>query len=106
MPACRLFNNNIGPEGAKALAPALLANASLTSLSLGDNNLGDEGVEALSIGVKESKSLAVLNLANHYSSSFGPKGAVALASAIAVSASLTQVLAFCQHPQTYLPRSH
>ena len=68
---------------------------SLTSLTLGDNNLGDEGIEALSVGLKESTSLATLDLSNKYGGSkgFGPKGAAALASAIAVMSSLTQVLA-------------
>jgi Leucine-rich repeat (LRR) protein len=35
-----LCNNNIGDEGAKALADALLKNTSLTSLDLGHNNIG------------------------------------------------------------------
>jgi hypothetical protein len=39
MPPCRLAYNEIGPEGAKALAPALAASASLTSLDLSLNNL-------------------------------------------------------------------
>ena len=81
---------------AEPLAEYVSACASLTSLSLRDDNLGDEGVESLSIGLKESKSLKTLDLSNGFRSStkFGPKGATALASAIAVSASLTEVLAF------------
>ena len=61
---------------------------------LGDNNLGDDGVEALSVGLKESKSLATLDLSNisgGFGLSLGPKGAAALASAIAGMASLTSV---------------
>ena len=82
-----------GVDGVKALADALGVNASITSLSLGDNNLGDEGVEALSIGLKDNKSLLTLDLHNEspYSTKFGPKGAAALASALAVMASITQV---------------
>ena len=55
-------------------------------MSLADNQLGDDGVEALSVGLKESKSLSALDLSNKYGSSksFGPKGAAALALAIAV----------------------
>ena len=82
-----------GPAGAKHVADLLGTNASLTLLSLGDNDLGDDGVEALSVGLKESKSLATLDLHNKFNSStkFGRKGAAALASAIAVVASLTSV---------------
>jgi len=81
------------PEGPKAIAEVLKVTPSLTSLSLGDNNLGDDGVEALSVGLKESKSLATLNLHDEdpFSTNFGPKGAAALASAIAFMASLTEV---------------
>ena len=81
-------------EGIKAIADALRVNASITSLSLGDNCLGDEGVEALSVGLKESKSLVTLNLSNgthRHSTKFGPKGASALASAIAVIPSLSRL---------------
>jgi hypothetical protein len=75
------------------LAPAIAVSPSLTSLSLGDNNLGDDGVEALSVGLKESKGLATLDLSNKsiLSTKFGPKGAAALASAIAVMASVTKI---------------
>ena len=80
-------------EGITAIADALKVTASLTSLSLGDNNLGDDGVEALSVGLKESKSLATLDLSNMspLSTKFGPKGAAALASAIAVMGSITHI---------------
>ena len=39
--------NGFGPEGAKALAPALAANGVLTSLNVKDNRLGDEGESAI-----------------------------------------------------------
>ena len=38
-----LLNNNIGDEGAAALASALRVNAVLTKLVLWDKNLGEEG---------------------------------------------------------------
>ena len=82
-------------EGISAFANALSVNTSVTSLSLGDNNLGDEGVEALSIGLKDNKSLLTLDLHSKFrlsSTKFGPKGAAALASALAVMASITSVL--------------
>ena len=55
--------------------------------------MGDDGVEALSVGLKESKSLATLDLSNKsiVSTRFGPKGAAAVASAIAVMPSLTRL---------------
>ena len=56
--------------------------------------MGDQGIEALSIGLKESKSLATLDLHNNFGNpeyKFGPKGAAALASAIAVMGSLTKL---------------
>ena len=76
------------------MAPAIAVSPSLTSLLLGDNNLGDDGVEALSVVLKESKSLATLDLSNMspLSTKFGPKGAAALASAIAGMASVTKIL--------------
>merc|ERR1719326_2172809 len=39
--------NRLGPEGVKALAPALQAMTGLKSLDLGTNGLGPEGVKAL-----------------------------------------------------------
>ena len=39
LPPCRLEMNWLGPEGAKALAPALAANSSLTSIDLSNNSL-------------------------------------------------------------------
>ena len=43
-----MYNNRIGPEGAKALAPALAANASLTKLNVRYNSsMGEEGKAAL-----------------------------------------------------------
>ena len=89
-----LSYNDIGPDGAKAIAALCAVCASITSLSLGDNPLGDQGIEVLSVGLKESKSLAILDLHNKFGNDefkFGPKGAVALAEAITVMASVTKV---------------
>ncbi|KOO29439.1 protein nlrc3 [Chrysochromulina tobinii] len=65
----------------------------LTHLSLVDNiKLGDEGVEALSVAIEQSMSLSKLDLSNSVSSTiFGPKGATALAKALAINSSLTQI---------------
>ncbi len=42
-----LINNNIGPEGAIAIAEALKVNAVLTTLHLYRNNIGDGGAMAI-----------------------------------------------------------
>ena len=47
LPTCRLYGNDIGPEGAKALAPALAASGSLTKIDVRYNLLGDDGKAAL-----------------------------------------------------------
>ena len=64
----------------------------MTSLSLAQNDLGDDGAEALSIGLKENKSIKMLDLSGkgYGDGLIGPRGATALASAIAVIASLTE----------------
>ena len=88
-----LSRNNLRAAGAAALAPALAANGSLTSLSLAKNELDDDGAEAISIGLKENKSLTKLDLSGkgYGDGLIGPRGAAALASAIAVNGSLTSV---------------
>ena len=85
--------NSLGAVGAEALAPALAANGSLTSLSLAGNELGDDGAEALSFGLKENKSLTTLDLSGGglEKGRIGPRGATALASAISVNGGLTKI---------------
>jgi Ran GTPase-activating protein (RanGAP) involved in mRNA processing and transport len=63
-----LSYNNIGAEGAKALA----ANQSLSTLNLRANNIGDEGAKALAA----NQSLSTLNLRYN---NIGDEGAKALA---------------------------
>ena len=87
--------------GIKELAAALGINGALTHLSLvGNEKLGDEGVEALSVAIEQSKSLRTLDLSSdsecqpcsaRVSTMFGPKGATALAKALAINSSLTQI---------------
>ena len=89
-----LSNKHIGVEGGMVVAGLLPVMPSLTSLSLAQNELGDDGAEAISMGLKESKSLRTLDLSGDPFSSvgqIGPRGATALASSIAVMASLTSV---------------
>jgi hypothetical protein len=48
-----LWNNSIGPEGAKAIAEALKVNPVLTKLNLEVNNLGEAGEKAVRDAVKD-----------------------------------------------------
>ena len=94
LPACRLWGNNLGPDGAKALAPALAANASLTVLILKDNGLGPQGAKHLSDALKVNKSITELDISNGRGSSSGDikaEGAKYIAEALLVNASLTEV---------------
>ena len=79
--------------------------ASLTSLVIHSNELGDEGIDAMATALKESSTSKLVSL-DVRNNRIGSKGAESLAAYLAVSASLTQVLAFCQHPQTCLQDSH
>ena len=47
-----IWGNNLGDEGAKALAPAIAASATLTHIDLEQNNLGDEGKAAIHEAVR------------------------------------------------------
>ena len=48
------------PEGIKAVAGAILVSASLTSINLFNNNLGSEGAKALAPAIRDSPSLTYL----------------------------------------------
>ena len=48
--------NNIGAEGAKAIAEALKVNTSLTKINLWDNNIGDKGARELELAAVERDS--------------------------------------------------
>ena len=118
LPPCRLSHNKLGPEGAKALAPALAANASLTKLNLSGNMISGiggehsdgsgalrgsfsvEGIQAIANALSKSKTiqsvdlsnnaLAGLNLSGH--GTFHAEGVEAIAGALHVSASLTVLI--------------
>ena len=61
-----LNGNNIGAAGAKAIADAIGASGSLTTLVLGDefggNNIGDAGAKAIADAIGASGSLALKKL--------------------------------------------
>jgi hypothetical protein len=76
---------------ASDLSQAIVTGA-LTHLSLvGNEKLGDKGVEALSVAIEQSKSLRTLDLSSDSSTMFGPKGTTALAKALTINSSLTQI---------------
>ena len=57
-----LSGNNLDPESAKALAPALAASASLTQLNVAYNylNRGGNGVELLRDAVREREGFKLI----------------------------------------------
>ena len=100
----RLAYNNLGPEGAKALAPGLAATASLTHCDVRENKIAGEGASQLSaavlantkievfneIPIKEMRadSLTTLDLSNK---KIGVEGGMVVAGLVPVTASLTKI---------------
>ncbi|MDB5840668.1 MAG: hypothetical protein JWQ23_2620 [Herminiimonas sp.] len=60
-----LTGNNIGKEGAKALSSALDKNETLTSLNLSSNKIGATGTSELVPGLKKSTTLLALDLSKN-----------------------------------------
>ena len=70
--------NNIGDEGAKAIAESLKINNSINSINLGNlykliyyiyigsNNIGNEGAKAIAESLKINNSIYSINLGNLY----------------------------------------
>ena len=85
-----LSYNKLGPEGAKALAPALVVNASITSVDVGFNSIGKEAALEL-INIFKEKKMVSVGLA---SCNLGPEEAPAVADMIRVIASITSVTLF------------
>ena len=83
-----LASNNIGDEGAKAIADALKSNTSLTTIDLRGNNIGDEGAKAIAEALKGNTSLTSINLSNN---NIGDEGAKAIADALKFNTSLTTI---------------
>ncbi len=81
-----LYDNQIGPAGAIALADVLRTNTSLTRLYLDGNQIGDAGAVALAEALRTNTSLTTLDL---HANQIGPEGTVALAEALKVNTSLT-----------------
>ena len=84
-----MSTNKIGDEGAQAIAEAIGASGSLTMLDLSINLIGDEGAKALADALRASGSLAQLYL---HDNKFGDEGVKALAAGVAASGSLARLL--------------
>ncbi|NGX62383.1 MAG: hypothetical protein K940chlam9_01880, partial [Chlamydiae bacterium] len=80
--------NNIGDNGANAIAESLKVNAYLTSLNLSNNNIGDNGANAIAESLKVNTYLTSLYLEfNH----IGDNGANAIAESLKVNTCLTSL---------------
>ena len=71
-----LSHNNIGPNGAAALAGGIKGLTELNELDLSHNNIGPDGAIALAGGIKGLTELKQLGLSRN---NIGPDGAIALA---------------------------
>jgi hypothetical protein len=80
--------NGIGAEGASALADALLVNTSVTRIQLGFNMIGDAGASALADALCVNSSVTSIELNFSMTSD---AGASALVNALKVNTSLTEI---------------
>ena len=99
-----LSRTYLDPEGAKALAPALAASPSLTSLDVRSNNIADDGASQLSSAVLGNTKIEVFNRVpikemradsftelNLEGQNIGVEGGMVVAGLLPVMASLTEV---------------
>jgi Ran GTPase-activating protein (RanGAP) involved in mRNA processing and transport len=86
--ALTLEYNEIGDEGAKALAAALEQNTTIIQLDLGVNQIGDEGAKVLAVALEHNTTLTQLSL---WDNQIGDEGAKALAAALEQNTTLTQL---------------
>ncbi|MDA9573948.1 hypothetical protein N9R48_03395, partial [Rickettsiales bacterium] len=83
-----LMDNNIGDQGAEALAQVLEKNSTVTSINLSGNNIGDEGTEALALALKEKSTVTSINLSGN---NIGAEGAKALAQVLEKNSTVTSI---------------
>jgi hypothetical protein len=83
-----LDGNDIGDEGAKAIAEVLKVNAVVTTLDLADNSIEDEGAIAIAESLKVNAVLTTLQLSGN---NIGVDGAFAIAEALKVNAVVTDL---------------
>ena len=74
-------NEEIGDEGAKALAEALKVNATVKELNLYECGIGDDGAAALAEALRSNTSLTYLRL--EYNDGIGEQGKQLLRDAVA-----------------------
>ncbi|KJE90509.1 hypothetical protein CAOG_01819 [Capsaspora owczarzaki ATCC 30864] len=77
-----LYDNQVGVDGALAIAEAIKVNTSLTELSLVKIDLGDAGARAIAEAIRVNRTLTELNLSRNQ---IGPVGAQSLAAALKVN---------------------
>ena len=87
---CDLSNNDIGAEGATALAQGLVNNRVLTSLNLKDNVVGPEGCKKLALMLAGNRVMEKLNLMG---CDVGDEGCIALSEVLCMPQCSIQLLA-------------
>ena len=83
-----LYGNKIGDEGAKDIALALMVNTSLSDLYLNGNQIGNEGTKDIAQALMVNTSVSTLYL--RYSK-IGDEGGRAIAQALMVNTSLSNL---------------
>ncbi|MDA9573927.1 hypothetical protein N9R48_03285 [Rickettsiales bacterium] len=78
--------NLLGAKGAKAIAEALKKNKTVTKLDLSSNQIGDEGAKAIAEALKKNKTVNKLDLEWNQ---LGAEGATALAKALGDNTTVT-----------------
>ncbi|NXL43269.1 LR74A protein, partial [Podilymbus podiceps] len=88
-PYVNLNHHGLGPKGVKAIAIALVSNATVTHLELEDNYILAEGAICIAEMLRENSSLQVLNISNNH---LDTAGAEAIASLLLDNMSYLHVL--------------
>ncbi|KAM8807950.1 leucine-rich repeat-containing protein 74A [Eudromia elegans] len=88
-PYINLNHHGLGPKGAKAIAIALVSNASVIHLELEDNWILAEGAVCIAQMLRENCCLQKLNISNNH---LGTEGAEAIARLLSDNMSYLQVL--------------
>ncbi|KAM4820224.1 NLR family CARD domain-containing protein 3 [Thomomys bottae] len=87
--AVDLRGNTIGPQGAKALADALRINRTLASLSLQSNRIRDDGAKCMAEALASNQTLSVLHLQHN---TIGLIGAQKMADALKQNRGLKELM--------------
>ncbi|XP_009979937.1 PREDICTED: leucine-rich repeat-containing protein 74 [Tauraco erythrolophus] len=88
-PYMNLNHRGLGPKGVKAIATALVSNATITHLELEDNSILAEGAIYIAEMLRENSSLQELNISNNH---LDTAGAEAIASLLLDNVSYLHVL--------------